>query len=100
MSFVHCHSCNWEQDDFWSWRYNPVRFFFTQDVPTWIKPEMVNLRRSYGGSVFSWYVLFDQFRKWCRRVWTQKWWTYSAYRAAVDAGHGGCPVCGASLCID
>ena len=25
MAFLHCHSCGWEQDDFWDERYNPLR---------------------------------------------------------------------------
>jgi hypothetical protein len=25
-AFVHCHECEWSQDDFWSGSYNPVRF--------------------------------------------------------------------------
>ena len=24
MSYVHCGKCDWGQDDFWSWRYNPL----------------------------------------------------------------------------
>jgi len=23
--FLHCHNCNWEQDDFWDQHYNPAR---------------------------------------------------------------------------
>jgi hypothetical protein len=100
MSFVHCHACEWTQDDFWSWKgYNPIRFFFTQEVPTWIRPQMVNLH-CYGGRVFSWYVLGHQFVKWCRRLCYQKWWTYNTWRNAVKKGKGGCPMCGSHLCID
>lgn len=25
MAFVHCHSCDFSQDDFWSKSYNPIR---------------------------------------------------------------------------
>jgi hypothetical protein len=25
-AYVHCHTCEWSQDDFWSKDYNPVRF--------------------------------------------------------------------------
>jgi hypothetical protein len=25
-AYVHCHNCDWGQDDFWSSDYNPVRF--------------------------------------------------------------------------
>jgi hypothetical protein len=43
MSYVHCHACGWSQDDFWNRSYNPAKYFFIQDIPTWIKPEMVKL---------------------------------------------------------
>ena len=26
MAFVHCHECGWQQDDFWSEAYNPIRY--------------------------------------------------------------------------
>ena len=25
MSYLHCHSCDWQQDDFWNKSYNPLR---------------------------------------------------------------------------
>lgn len=25
MSYLHCHNCGWEQDDFWSEHYNPIK---------------------------------------------------------------------------
>ena len=27
MAYLHCHACNWSQDDFWSKTYNPVTCF-------------------------------------------------------------------------
>lgn len=24
MAYLHCHNCDWEQDDFWSKTYNPI----------------------------------------------------------------------------
>jgi hypothetical protein len=44
MSFVHCHSCHWEQDDFWSWKgYNPLRFFFKNELKWYIWPRYVGM---------------------------------------------------------
>ena len=25
MAYLHCHDCDWQQDDFWSAQYNPIR---------------------------------------------------------------------------
>lgn len=43
MSYVHCHNCNWEQDDFWGWGYNPLKFFFGVEVPMCIRPRMMGI---------------------------------------------------------
>ena len=26
MAYLHCHSCEWQQDDFWNNVYNPIRY--------------------------------------------------------------------------
>ena len=26
MAYLHCHNCDWQQDDFWDKNYNPIRF--------------------------------------------------------------------------
>lgn len=146
MAFVHCHECDWEQDDFWSLSgYNPFRWFFKYDIPSYWKPRFIGwdayavpdspIARKLGfirtiekewteeqdsksisipydrdglphpktyteTQQFSWYVLFRSAKKWILRMWRQQWWTYESWRKAVDAGQGGCPCCGKSLCID
>ncbi len=51
MAFVHCHGvpygkCDWEQDDFWSWSYNPIETFIDY-VKTYIWPRWVGLDREF-----------------------------------------------------
>lgn len=29
MSYLHCHTCYWSQDDFWSKNYNPITWIET-----------------------------------------------------------------------
>jgi len=55
MAYVHCHHCNWEQDDFWSWGYNPLRWFFKYDLPSYIWPRMIRCDPGFlgGGSKFA-----------------------------------------------
>ncbi len=100
MAYVHCHGCGWQQDDFWSWKgYNPLRWFFKYDVPTYIRPQMVDFA-SPQRHIFSWKVLGLRFWKWCNRIYTQQWWTYESWQKAKKEGNGGCPKCGKPLCID
>ena len=51
MAFVHCHGvphgkCDWEQDDFWSWSYNPIETFIDY-VKTYIWPRWVGIDREF-----------------------------------------------------
>jgi hypothetical protein len=41
MAYVHCHKCNWQQDDFWHRGYNPVKYFFTVELPMYIWPHFM-----------------------------------------------------------
>ncbi len=31
MSYLHCHACDWSQDDFWSESYNPIRHLLNSE---------------------------------------------------------------------
>lgn len=44
MAYLHCHSCDWAQDDFWSWRYNPITKIW-DDVKWLWKPRWMGLDR-------------------------------------------------------
>jgi len=35
MSYLHCHTCHWSQDDFWDQNYNPITFLeknYTEEI--------------------------------------------------------------------
>lgn len=109
MAFVHCHSCHWEQDDFWSVRgYNPLRFFVTNELRWYWRPRLVNVDAPMGHGqipyyLHSWYLLIRSVRKLVRRLRTQHWWTYESWKRAIKANDGKwppCPKCGSHLCID
>ena len=51
-------------------------------------------------SEHSWFILAMQIRNKVRRLFTQAWWTYKSWQAAVKRGEGDCPKCGDKLCID
>lgn len=142
MAYVHCHNCNWQQDDFWSFRgYNPLRFFLKNDLPwlwkpRWIAGDREFLRKGRIASFFtrvqdkvwtqpengpkcadkdgnivgptpykeysqhSWFMLAWAATHKVKRLFTQRWWTYEAWRHDCEKGIGDCPKCGKSLCID
>jgi len=103
MAFVHCHGCNWEQDDFWDWGYNPIRCLWAciRDY-AWPKICIFDPPPHSYGRVFSWIVLWKECGRVLRRVPRQVWWTYNSWkRATAKLGRWPhCPKCDSRLCID
>ena len=100
MAFIYCDDrqggCGWQQDDFWSWSYNPIRSIL-QYFRDYSRPRMIDFDpKPYSyGRVFSWYVLFDLIRRTIRSVQRQVWWTEAAFRKAmVGERWPNCPNCG------
>lgn len=58
MAVLHCHTCGWEQDDFWRKTYNPltklVQLFSWLWIPRYIKFDGELYGRKY---IFSWHML-------------------------------------------
>lgn len=97
--FIHCHRCNWSQDDFWDKSYNPWRFFWRQMFPAWFSrfpnPHCQGVR--YRARLIAhdlWHLVNPS------RYWRQRWWTYKAWQKALRNKRGGCPKCGNNLCLD
>lgn len=42
MAYLHCHACGWEQDDFWTWRYNPLTKLW-DDVKWLARPRIMEM---------------------------------------------------------
>ena len=112
MAYLHCHSCDWSQDDFWTRRYNPITKFWdmvkwlwrprTLEIDDWLVADLeeytkVSVWRFKGASrgqvrVFSWDWLWLEFVKNWRLFRAQKWWTWKAWKKA--RGNAVCPECG------
>lgn len=101
MSFVHCHTCEWEQDDFWSWHYNPVRCFL-RDVAWLWRPRWIKMESGARDSevVFTWRYLFRKAVLRLRTIWRMRWWTFQSWKRDRERGGGKCPSCNAVLCHD
>ena len=42
MAYIHCAKCDWEQGDFWSWKYNPITNIWDNIKWLWI-PKIIYL---------------------------------------------------------
>ena len=105
MAYVYCKKCGWQQDDFWNKTYNPLRFFVTNVIPTYIMPHFY--KSDFSGHIrwyFSWITLFKELWRVINpmRYIRQRWWTYNSWKKAVKRNGGKWPPCecGGSLCID
>lgn len=118
MAFLHCHSCDWSQDDYWDfsirrgyghftvfgfgWQYNPISCFlsyvFGRQGYWW--PRRIdfddNIAKECGWKrrdPHSWFLIVREFKRMIRKFKNQRWWTHEQFLADVDAV---CPNCGKS----
>lgn len=102
MAFLHCHSCNWSQDDFYSPDgYNPasclaswndhlcgdkadkIDELFTDDAEFLAENGPITTRE----------VLAREYEKFARRIREMKWITWEHWQREKDVAV--CPKCGA-----
>jgi|GEM_PF-2423237 len=109
MAYLHCHSCNWSQDDFWDfsfyktkkgirWSYNPFSVFIDY-IERNIKPRRIkfqdSVKEDYGWKrtdPHSWFLIYYEFKRMIRKFKHQKWWTYEDWKK--DKATAVCPNCG------
>jgi len=115
MAYLHCHSCDWGQDDFWSfrfrrkygyfklfgfgWEYNPISCFLSY-VNEYAKPRRLEFDKYYANEmgwkrhdVHSWWLLWQEFKDMLKSFRRQKWWTYKGFKKAKEKK---CPKCGST----
>jgi len=92
--YLHCHNCGWQQDDFWSESYNPIK-----SLQFWekylLKP----------GFDHDWFdsdqttreVIINELEKTIDNINHMYFRTYEEYKNSVDKS---CPQCGNDLDID
>ncbi len=109
MSYLHCHSCDWSQDDFWNKKYNPLTKIW-DDIKWLWKPKIIKLdiytmnelikythvpiirkktRSDYKAFSWNWFIL--ELVKEIRIFFQQKWWTWKSWKKHKDIAF--CPKC-------
>jgi len=98
MSFVHCHKCHWEQDDFYSPKgYNPAHY-----LENWMKDLCLNPDEPFTGDS-QWIrehgaityreLIAREFECYARKIRTMKWITYEDFK---NEPNKVCPSCGSN----
>ena len=96
MAFLHCHKCNWEQDDFWDKNgYNPFR----QDIVDWLKECLFRDLMSYYDNetgreieLSGQEVVARELEQKVRSIRNMHWKTYDEWTKVRDVAK--CPKCG------
>jgi len=98
-AFVHCHECEWSQDDFWHDGYNPVRFLLN-----WEKELLgENLDKSFtddagfieeNGNISLREVIARECENAAAKI------RGMHFLKQPDMREVNCPKCGSSLCVD
>jgi hypothetical protein len=104
MAYLHCHSCDWTQDDFWTKTYNPLTKIWS-DIKWLAKPRMIEFdqwalidyRRYFpliiiNQSIFSWNWFFVELAKEFHVLRNMKWFTWESWKKDKDIAV--CPNCG------
>jgi len=114
MAYLHCHNCNWEQDDFWNWTikwnklhkwnsrpfgYNPLSLIL-EDFACYWKPRRIKFDKYTAiemgfktNNIHSWSMLRHGLKIHFNRLFTQKWRTWEAWKKDKDSGVAECPGC-------
>lgn len=94
MSYLHCHACEWEQDDFRTRSYNFRRYMLGRGGFAWsfIEPRFWEFDPPCR-TRFSWVVLWIEILRWIRRTWHMKWRTNRAWKSAIAKNGGKWPAC-------
>lgn len=118
MAFLHCHNCNWSQDDFWDfsfgrygyfkifknfyWKYNPISCFLSY-VSFYLKPHFIefdiSLKEERGWKSnrrHSWICIWDEFKRMLLDFWKQEWWFYNSIKEFYKRKELPCPNCGSN----
>lgn len=117
MAYLHCHNCNFSQDDFWDfrlgkygyfwhWGYNPFSVFlmYVFGRHGFIKPHRIEFDRNVMAESgwkrrdpHSWWLIWLRVRNLIRTFKRQRWWTYNSFQTSCKIRNGAwppCPECG------
>lgn len=98
MAYVHCHSCGWQQDDFYDENYNPAQFLSNWNYQLFGK-DRKHLDKLFSddalflkenGSITTREMIAREYEKYARRIRKMKWITYEDFKNDTDKK---CPEC-------
>lgn len=103
MAYIHCHTCSWSQDDFYSPDgYNPIKSLsnwndalFGPKLDKQFSTDIMFIRKH--GAITTREVIALEYERYARNIRNMKWITWEDYK---EDPNKKCPRCGSGLCID
>jgi len=92
VAYLHCHSCNWSQDDFYSEEgYNPASYLsqFTAEL---LGDGLDKVVETDTGPITWREVLARDYERFAQKIRTMEWFTYEQWEKDKDTAV--CPGCG------
>jgi hypothetical protein len=109
MAYLHCHACNWAQDDFWTFKlnfgktwlfgYNPISVLIDDIIYYLLKPRIIKWdiwfakeNNFKSNKIHSWNIFLWNIKRNIRRFFKMRWWTWKSWKRARKTAT--CPKCG------
>jgi len=97
MAYLHCHSCDWSQDDFYDDNYNPAKYLLTwnkylvsNDIDKPFSNDALFIKEN--GNISTREVLAKEYESFAKRIRTMKWITYQQWKDEKEENKR-CPKC-------
>lgn len=108
MAYLHCHNCDWSQDDFYSNGYNPAKYLMDWNdslfgdrfdkLDKQFTDDSEFLREN--GPITTREVIAREYEHFAKKIREMKWVTYESFQKDKKLGLAKCPGCGCSNKFD
>ena len=98
--YLHCHNCDWSQDDFWDKSYNPIRYLLN-----WEENLLEKFGVDFPGELDTKGMTYDEviaieLERAAITIRSMMWHTYESWKHDKELGIAKCPGCGSSEHFD
>jgi hypothetical protein len=100
MAYLHCHNCDWSQDDFWCESYNPLRYLVEAWEKTLLNKDLeqqftndAGFIERHGDLSYRDFLIMECGRA-ARKIGEMVWRTQEEFIATGSFAGNACPNCG------
>ena len=95
--YLHCHNCDWSQDDFWDKGYNPLKSMMYWEEALLEKPNMLFPGELDTKGMTYAQVIAKEMQRSAQQILAMEWHTLDEFNKVKEKGGiQQCPKCGSS----